>query len=239
MLKFLQRLGLTAYRLYLKIPLPIKFLVITLLLGRIIWRSGDITLVSTSYGLILFKASYASVFKVLRFNIYNPLREHIKGARYLDVGAGVGDSCLYAWRNGASYIKAIEPDPIVSRFLSINMKINNVKSTIDERCAGEACYIVNWDNGTITRVEKEGITWEEILSEGYDVVKVDCEGCEFTLNSNHINSAKVWLIEVHGEIKEFINRIPKNYKVKVIGSSRDSSTLKQLTLILLENAVCS
>ncbi len=196
------------------------------------WRSGDIVLVSTVFGLLVFPASYASVFKTLKFKGYDVLKVHVKGSKFLDVGAGVGDSTLYAWAQGASYVRAVEPDPLMSRLLKLNMTINRVKGDVIAKCAGNKFMKVNWDRGIVGPGECESTSWEDLLGEGFDVVKVDCEGCEYTLEKEHLKKASTWLIEVHGDLKEFLKKIPENYEVKVITSSRDASTLKQLTLII-------
>ncbi|MFN4045713.1 MAG: hypothetical protein ACK4H7_00025 [Acidilobaceae archaeon] len=227
------RLGLAVYRLYLKLPLPVKLLLITLLLGRILWRSGDIVLVSTVFGLLALPANYASAFKTLRFRGYEVLNGYVKGSRFLDVGAGVGDSTLYAWAQGASYVRAVEPDPLTSRLLKLNMAINRVKGDVIAKCAGGKFMKVDWGKGIVDSEGCESASWEDLLGEGFDVVKVDCEGCEHTLGKKHIEKASTWLIEVHGDLKEFLRNIPEGYRVRVITCSRDSSTLKQLTLIMV------
>lgn len=230
----ISRLGLAAYRLYLKLPLSVKLLLIALLLGRILWRSGDIVLVSTAFGLLALPANYASAFKTLRFKCYEALKGHVKGAKFLDIGAGVGDSALYAWAQGASYVRAVEPDPLMSRLLKLNMTINRVKGDVITKCAGNKFMKVNWDKGIVSSEECESVGWEDLLREGFDVVKVDCEGCEFALEKEHLKKAPTWLIEVHGDLREFMKNVPEGYNVKAIAYSRDSYTLKQLTLIIVK-----
>lgn len=41
----------------------------------------------------------------------------------------------------------------------------------------------------------------DVLREGFDVVKLDCEGCEYavlTLPCEAISSAPRWILEIHG-----------------------------------------
>ena len=74
-----------------------------------------------------------------------------------------------------------------------------------------------------------------LLQQGFDVVKVDCEGCEWTLEGRHISMAPVWLIEVTGSLERFLLRVPSEYKVEVVSRGLDSDSLRPTYLVLVYN----
>ncbi len=227
-------ISLIAYRVYLALPVRFKLLLVFILLGAPLFYNRVLVGCRSRWGFILFPWGYASVFKVLSFRAYRVLDRFLAGSRFLDVGAGVGDSCLYALRLGASSVLAVEPDPTVARLLKFNLAVNGFKRfRVVEACAGGLCALVDWAHGRVRMFKGPSVRWEDLLSLGFDVVKVDCEGCEWTLRGEHISMAPVWLIEVAGSLERFRARIPPGYAVKIILKGLDSASLTPTHLILV------
>lgn len=229
-------IALVAYRFYLALPGFIKLLLVSLLLGVIVFRGSGFIGCRSRWGFLVFPLGYASVFKVFVFRAYSILSGFLGGSRFLDVGAGVGDSCLYALRLGASRVVAVEPDPIMARLLRFNLLVNGFRGfSVVEACAGGLCAFVDWARGRVWRFRGSAVRWEYLLQQGFDVVKVDCEGCEWTLEGKHISMAPVWLIEVTGSLERFLLRVPSEYKVGVVSRGLDSDSLRPTYLVLVYN----
>jgi FkbM family methyltransferase len=227
-------IGLVAYRFYLVLPSFIKLLLVSLLLGVVVFRGGGFVGCRSRWGFLVFPLGYASVFKVLVFRVYGVLDGFLGGSRFLDVGAGVGDSCLYALRLGASRVVAVEPDPLMARLLRFNLLVNGFRGFgVVEACAGGLCALVDWAHGRVRRFRGSAVRWDYLLQQGFDVVKVDCEGCEWTLEGRHISMAPVWLIEVMGSLERFLSRVPPGYEVEVVSRGLDSASLRPTYLLLV------
>ena len=210
-----------------------KVFLASVLLGPVVLRGGYVVFVRSRWGLLAFPLSYASVFKVLVFGVYRVLDVFLVGSRFLGVGAGVGDSCFYALRRGARSVVCVEPDAVMARFLRFNLAVNRLRGDVVEACVGGTCFMVDWGSGSVSRVCGVGVGWDELLPLGFDVVKVDCEGCEWTLESRHIEKAKVWLVEVTGPLERFLRRVPPRYKVFLVSRGVNSSSLMESSLVLV------
>jgi FkbM family methyltransferase len=127
--------------------------------------------------------------------IYDFLPVH--GKTVIDIGANIGDSCIYFALRRARKVIAIEPFPRSYKVAKKNIYVNGFASKVVLQLAGcnaEAGEITvdpfYRSNGGSRLVDfKEGIkipllTLQEILiqnnvSRGEAVLKMDCEGCEY------------------------------------------------------------
>jgi FkbM family methyltransferase len=129
-------------------------------------------------------------------NIYENIP--VKGKAVIDVGANVGDSCIYFALKGARQVIGLEPFPKNHRFAEENVRLNNLtdKVTVLMAACGssDGSFVIDRDypstlssrtiDGSHEGVNIPYLTLEQILNEnklkaGEAVLKMDCEGCEY------------------------------------------------------------
>lgn len=112
--------------------------------------------------------------------------------RVLDVGANVGNHVIYlAVKHGLSGIVAIEPNPVASTILKVNIKLNQLADVVDLSrldCAlSDKCFScglrIPSNNLGGTRLSGEGsvrvVTGDSLFSsQDFDFIKIDVEGME-------------------------------------------------------------
>jgi hypothetical protein len=148
----------------------------------------------------------ATVIEVFNKRYYDRLK-HVEGRTVVDVGAGVGDSTVYFALRGARRVIALEPIKEYYRELLENIKLNNVEDRV--------IALNEWAGADTLAVltNRYGIADEGVL-------KIDCEGCEYTvLTETPINILKRFkeiLIEYHGSPKPLARKlIEAGFKVTV------------------------
>jgi hypothetical protein len=120
------------------------------------------------------------VLHVFKMNEYSFLP--VEDKEVIDVGANIGDSSIYFARRGASNVIAVEPDRISFEYAHKNIIINGFSRIINLIWAG--CGSQNISNSeehpqflTLKALIKKYCSCPQIL-------KVDCEGCEYDLILN-------------------------------------------------------
>jgi len=141
-------------------------------------------------------------------------RLDVKEKRVLDVGANLGDTAVYFALRGAREVVAFEPYPFPYQFALRNIEANNlrnvkminagisdndgaVKVTKGETCGGDDLKPSDEPDA----VEVPIYSLDRVLEEygPFDVMKMDCEGCEYDtiLNSRKIGELKQIQMEYH------------------------------------------
>jgi FkbM family methyltransferase len=121
----------------------------------------------------------------------------VDGKAVLDIGANIGDSCVYFALRGSSRIIAIEPFPRNYELAKKNIDVNGFTERITLYLAGCAAetgdiivdplyksnsrsHLVGFKQGIkIPLLTLRDILIENDVSRGEAVLKVDCEGCEY------------------------------------------------------------
>lgn len=188
--------------------------------GYTFYGLGDEVVVQTSFGDIAVDVKDIDLLSVL---IVDPLEEmytciDLRDAVVVDIGAYIGETALLFLSNGAKRVYAFEPVDRHFHYLIKNIARNNAEGKIIPSNRGA------WFRNTTIRVDYSGIgtglrmdgerqaalkvrDLGDILKaifneEGrIDLVKMDCEGCEYSLlklEKEIVKLSKQYIIEIHG-----------------------------------------
>ena len=144
----------------------------------------------------------------------------VKNRTVIDIGANIGDSALLFVKKGAKEVHAFEPVPPIFNIAQENLKLNpqlakNVylynKAVSCKNGKKEIYFKDLVTSGMSSEYLKEGNSYEiesikldEFMDKNnieYDILKMDCEGCEYEIILNtDLSKFKDILVEYHGKI---------------------------------------
>jgi len=206
--------------------------------GYNIYRSDNEVCVHTYFGEFCVDVTDVDLLVVLG----EPLEDmygfvDVKSTIVVDIGAYIGETALLFLSKGASRVYALEPVDKHYRYLLRNIYRNNVMDRIVALNYGawfrEIFLTVNYE-GTGTglqtlaetpitvKVKNLGDILKEVFRrEGrIDLVKMDCEGCEYSLlnlPAEDIRLVDQYVIEVHGSESPIVDKMSESgYKHKLI-----------------------
>ncbi|QIW24511.1 FkbM family methyltransferase [Sulfolobus sp. S-194] len=173
---------------------------------------------------------------------------NVYGKTVIDVGANIGDSAIWFALNGAKKVVAIEPYLFPYRIMLKNIDANNLSDKIFALNCG-----IGKDNikikvtkeitfrGSSLKSATEGIeipvyTLDYVIEKygPFDILKMDCEGCEYDaiLNSKNLGIFRQIQIEYHygcEKLKTKLESLEFNVKctipVKVYNPYADSPNM--------------
>jgi FkbM family methyltransferase len=183
------------------------------------------------------------------YNVYFPpeIVSLPSDALILDIGAHHGYYSIAAiFQYPQSKIMAIEPNPLALKLLKHNLKINSVKDRVEVICAG-----IGTNQGEGWLIKNPGGSWGNYISETIPdkkankinvepigniinnakpyLIKLNCEGCEFSLISDMFKSnifPEYILLFAHpkfGDIKKLLQIINSaGYGIVPMNFSGDS-----------------
>lgn len=171
----------------------------------------------------------------------------------VDVGAYTGDSAVYFARKGARMVIGLEPDPRNYGLATENVNLNGLKDkvklvnlalSVDD---GGSRLNLNAETPNITKFEdtEDSVMVETTTIEGLmkqfglqriDVLKMNCEGCEYAIIRNMapetFNSIGEILLEFHAgprDLPGILSR--KGFKVSIRGGTLGYITAKRQDLL--------
>ena len=168
-----------------------------------------------------------------------------QGKTVVDVGAYTGDSAIYFTNRGAKLVIGLEPDPRNYQLATENVQLNQLADRVKllnvalSNDTGNSKIGLNWDTPNITQlsdtVSKSGniidvptITVDEIINRfqlpGIDVLKMNCEGCEYGIIRSLSDQTLESIGEIHLEFHEGPKEIPRilsthNFTVQIRGGT--------------------
>lgn len=157
----------------------------------------------------------------LSIHEYGLTYKQINNKNILDIGSYLGETVVDFTTMGAKYVEGYEP--VFFRYCQKTILLNEISK--NAKCNSHGVF---WDTGTIELAEQSTgsglnlgdlkistIDFEEILrAKKWDIAKVDCEGCEYSLLSvpdEIISKVPLWIVEIHGA------PLPLVYKFKRAG----------------------
>jgi len=202
-----------------------------LLKGYDIYRSANEACVRTYFGELCVDVADVDLLGVLA----EPLEDmygfaDINDAVVVDIGAFIGETALLFLSMGASRVYALEPVHKHYQYLLRNIRRNNAANRVVALNYGawfrEARLTVNYSGSgtglqsfTETPVVIEARNLDEVLNEVFgkegriDLVKMDCEGCEYSLLSlpaEDLRLANQYVVEIHGSETPIIDKMSES-----------------------------
>lgn len=153
--------------------------------------------------------------------------EPIEGDTVIDIGANIGDSCVWFANKGASKVIGLEPYRYSYDMAIKNVEINNLASKVVILNAGYGptgeieLEDTITDGGALLTEHKGGIktplfTLKDILSKyqpeikGDLKLKMDCEGCEYNLLNEGTETLRMFnkiIIEYHNGYERLYTKL--------------------------------
>ena len=170
-------------------------------------------LVRLNNGLKFYVANFTDVWvlkEIVLEREYEQLTTVKKGDLVIDIGAGIGDFSIIAGKN-AGKVYAYEPDENRIDLIKENLKINGCK---------------NIEINT-QKVQSLNEVFAPKGIEHCDFLKIDCEGCEYTIfkntNKSYLNKIGFIAMEVHffneemkKQYKELISLLTAYFQIKEV-----------------------
>ncbi|MFZ8811422.1 MAG: FkbM family methyltransferase [Pyrobaculum sp.] len=181
-----------------------------------VWGEGDTVFFRNKLGVFAVSSKDIQLLRPLADEDFEMMYGYldVKGKTVADIGAYLGETTVLFARMGARHIHAYEP--VFYGLLEHNLLLNNVINAtvhpygvwIEEDVYGVA--LAGFTTGLTIGDVKIGT--KPIGDAIVDVVKIDCEGCEWallTLTCQEIRRVEEWAIEIHGPEPPQVRKLEK------------------------------
>ena len=181
-----------------------------------VWGEGDMVFFRNKLGVFAVPYKDIDLLRLIAEEDFEMMYGYldVKGKTVADIGAYLGETIVLFARMGARHIHAYEP--VYYGLLEHNLLLNNVTNVtvhpygvwIEEDVYG----VIPAGMGTGLKIGDTKITTKPIGDAIVDVVKMDCEGCEWallTLTCQEIRRAEEYAIEIHGPEPPLVRKMEK------------------------------
>lgn len=223
-----------------------------LLKGYRVWGADGYVYVETPWGVLRAPTNVAPSFLGCVAEVedfYGVL--DVKGRVVVDVGVFMGETAVYFARRGALAVLGFEPVEEHFRIALDNVRLNGLEDRVILKNQGVwshnrklvvAYYYAGTglhDSDNAQKVSLRLVSWEEVLRKAFGfgasvVVKVDCEGCEYTLLSvpcHVVSRADEWLIEIHGAHIPLVEHMSQcGYRAEIVSKLVDEPNVPPLSV---------
>ena len=175
---------------------------------------------------------------------------NLKNRYIIDIGANNADTALYFAKNGSQVI-AFEPVKHIYELGIENIKINpEIKDKIQfiNKAVGAKKGMLDINTGSMKdyadkndSYKIEVITIEDVINEynfPYDVLKMDCEGCEFEIiNNSDLTKFNEIILEHHAymveqDCNQLINKLKsQDFKIKTFPCNASAKPFEEIGII--------
>jgi FkbM family methyltransferase len=181
-----------------------------------VWRQGDMVFFRNKLGIFAVYSKDIQLLNNVAVEDFEMMYGYldVKGKTVADIGAYLGETTVLFARMGARHINAYEP--VYFKYVEFNLKLNNITNAtvypygvfIEEDTYGVAT------EGTASgmRTGNTQIKVKPIEEAIADVVKMDCEGCEWSLLTTPcavIKRAEEYAIEIHGAEPPLVRKLER------------------------------
>jgi FkbM family methyltransferase len=137
--------------------------------------------------------------------VYNKFCGNIEGKIVLDIGAFIGDTPSMFSIKGAKLVVAYEPDPVAYELALENIRLNNIKNVklINAGICNKRGTMKIKAYARDEEITVDVLPLNEVIESigEVDLMKMDCEGCEFpailSLGNDVLSRVKELIIEYH------------------------------------------
>jgi len=181
-----------------------------------VWRQGDMVFFRNKLGIFAVPYKDIQLLRLLADEDFEMMYGYldVKGKTVADIGAYLGETAVLFAKMGARYVHAYEP--VFYRYAELNLRLNGVYNAAVYPYGvspEEDAYGVALD-GAGTGLMAGGVEIKakpvgEVLAE---VVKMDCEGCEWSLMAAPcavVRRAEEYAIEIHGPEPPLVRKLEK------------------------------
>ncbi|MEM1712823.1 MAG: FkbM family methyltransferase [Acidilobaceae archaeon] len=212
-------------------------------------REGDQIVVSTEYGQLAVGLDDMFLLSALLEPLEEMYAADVKDRVVVDVGAYIGDTAMFYVSRGARRVYAFEPVERHFRYLVDNVARNNAVDRVVAFNYGlwveDGVLKVKYESFRTgssigdeveLKVRRIGDVLREIAEAegGIDLVKMDCEGCEYTLLTTPcevVRLARQYIMEIHGKPTPLIHHISKcGYGTELVHRYHDLINVYRFTL---------
>jgi FkbM family methyltransferase len=183
-----------------------------------VWREGDIVYFRNKWFTLVVPVNHINLLgaEIISSDMLEAEYGYldVSGRVVADIGAYLGETAIYFAKRGAKLVHAYEP--VFHRFIAKNLEVNGLTNVVVHpyglwteadkfrvALAGVGTGLMPGDVEIEVRPMADAIT---------EVVKLDCEGCEWALivlPCDIIRRAEEYAIEIHGAAVPIIRKMEK------------------------------